>query len=664
MRYFIFFILLNIPYLFASSAELRSEKILLSTDKTQYNPGDTICLSGILLEANTLQQSLYSNYAYVELLGRNDSVLTRQKLVCDSARFTSRIPLDPEISPNDYYIRAYTRLMCNYSPTAFTTLVIPVGCKVVIRSSGNKTEQVHFYPEGGHLTTGALQNVAFEIVDQKGFPVETTVALCRNSGDTVYSALQTDKHGIGRFSFIPEKSSHYFIQVGDQSYPCPPASSKPALQLNLNNAQLHYNILFTPENQTAYQFILFHGGEICLQQTVTHQNKEGLIKLSHHHQGLITGILLDEQHQIVSETLCYFNKPDTSNHFSATEKAILLNTDLSRPLPDAEAYIEANTPGAANNLQTYLMTRKWGRFSWQTLLQNTFIYRHKPEIVMTLTGRVETESGKLLRKGLLIAINKNNGFTYEADINNGLFTMGVDNFKEGDSFYMQAYNEKGKSFGYKVMPDNDTFPGVINLYKAFYMKGDIPDSQTQIDSTSIYYTHNDRGDKIYHLPSVTVTARIKEKVIPTKEFYGVNYIGEEEFESPSSPSLIHYLERMIGFRVIRYQDKNRDTGIGSESDKYIIQSTRGMSKLTNPVSGNSEEIVILLDEKPVDTTWAIESIDVSDVRSIERLTPTQALRYTSQAFSGAILIRTKTYKKKKIESQGIIYTPLGLSNMK
>lgn len=64
---------------------------------------------------------------------------------------------------------------------------------------------------------------------------------------------------------------------------------------------------------------------------------------------------------------------------------------------------------------------------------------------MALSGYVETESGRPLKKGHLIAINNNKGFTYDADILNGRFVIGVDDFKEGESFFLQAYNEKGKS---------------------------------------------------------------------------------------------------------------------------------------------------------------------------------------------------------------------------
>ncbi len=97
--------------------------------------------------------------------------------------------------------------MQNFSPTAFTLITIPVDNLSTTRYSGNIPSHVYFYPEGGHLLSGSLQNVAFEVKDENGLPVQTTASLCKGSSDTVYSNLVTDSYGIGSFSFIPDSSS-------------------------------------------------------------------------------------------------------------------------------------------------------------------------------------------------------------------------------------------------------------------------------------------------------------------------------------------------------------------------------------------------------------------------------------------------------------------------
>ena len=214
MKTFCFLLLVCITNILASFTFLRSEKILLHTDHSDYRQGDTISFSGTLLEATTLEPSTYSKYVYIELINREDSVLCRQKYKCDSACFKGELFLETDLPSGNYYLRAYTRLMQNFSPTAFTLITIPVDNLSTTRYSGNIPSHVYFYPEGGHLLSGSLQNVAFDVKDENGLPVQTTASLCKGSSDTVYSNLVTDSYGIGSFSFIPDSSSLYYIRIG------------------------------------------------------------------------------------------------------------------------------------------------------------------------------------------------------------------------------------------------------------------------------------------------------------------------------------------------------------------------------------------------------------------------------------------------------------------
>lgn len=646
MKTFCFLLLVCITNILASFTFLRSEKILLHTDHSDYRQGDTISFSGTLLEATTLEPSTYSKYVYIELINREDSVLCRQKYKCDSACFKGELFLETDLPSGNYYLRAYTRLMQNFSPTAFTLITIPVDNLSTTRYSGNIPSHVYFYPEGGHLLSGSLQNVAFEVKDENGLPIQTTASLCKGSSDTVYSNLVTDSYGIGSFSFIPDSSSLYYIRIGSHRFPCPSVTSVPVLQLNQNRERICYNILFSGDDTDTYSFMLFHRGAVCLQQKIDTAHRSGVIPFTDYTSGLIAGILLDKKNRVVSETLIYYDsRRSSANQFTTEEKAALLNSDLSRPIPDLALCMDST-----NKLRTYLLTRKWGRFMWQDILQDSYDYLYKPEDVLALSGYVETESGRPLKKGHLIAINNDKGFTYDADILNGRFVIGVDDFKEGESFFLQAYNEKGKSYDYKIIMDNDTFPGVVNLYKEFSMGIKEPASSAYIDSFSIY-----------HLPSITVTARIKEDIPSTKEFYGVNYWGEKEFENPPYPNIIPYLERMIGFEICEIQ-QGEDEKM-SVNEKYEIRTTRGAALIGNSITRNGNTLVVLLDGYVVDTTWALESLHPADIRSIERLTPAQALRYTSLGFAGAILIRTKGNDKVEPKSKGLIYAPGGLSDI-
>lgn len=42
----------------------------------------------------------------------------------------------------------------------------------------------------------------------------------------------------------------------------------------------------------------------------------------------------------------------------------------------------------------------------------------------------------------------------------GTFEIGVDDFKEGDSFFLQAYNKRGKSYNYRIRIPDESYPGI------------------------------------------------------------------------------------------------------------------------------------------------------------------------------------------------------------
>lgn len=62
--------------------DFRTEQIYLELGKTEWNPGDTLEVNGVVtcLAANRFLP--YSNYLYIELLNSQDSVLVRQRVDC------------------------------------------------------------------------------------------------------------------------------------------------------------------------------------------------------------------------------------------------------------------------------------------------------------------------------------------------------------------------------------------------------------------------------------------------------------------------------------------------------------------------------------------------------------------------------------------------------
>ena len=101
-------------------ADFRSEQIYLNLQQTSCQPGDTLLLEGQVTCMADDRFLPYSNYLYIECFNKKDSVLVRQKVSCkDNGYFSTHLPTEYEWPTDVYYLRAYTRLMQNFSYDSF-----------------------------------------------------------------------------------------------------------------------------------------------------------------------------------------------------------------------------------------------------------------------------------------------------------------------------------------------------------------------------------------------------------------------------------------------------------------------------------------------------------------------------------------------------------------
>lgn len=658
----------------ADRAGLRSEKILLRIDSVIHAPIDTLVVSGSIWEASELRPSAYSRYVYVELINDKDSVVDRHKWVCGSEPgcFRGRIPLEADRLEGTWFIRAYTRLMRNFPETTFTILPFDRNGAVplALEESNEEVTRVRWYPEGGHLVAGFPQALAFQALDKDGYPALAEAVLLNEGGDTLASALRTRTNGLGDFSFIPERGMAYYLGIGDTTYLCPQCEEKPVLQLWQHRGRVLYKVLLPGEADGKYEFVLFYRGRPCMSRVIGLGQTEGLIEASGLTSGIFAGILLEEgSRRPVSEHLLFYQGTMDSTVLGLDDEErafLLLTSDMSSPVWNASYYLDQAEERRNTELNRLMLSMKWGRFAWEDALDPSFQYVFTPEEVLTLSGEVRTEMGRPLKEGRVVAINNTSGLTYDGGIVDGRFMLGVDDFADQTSFFLQAYDLKGKSYNFSVLLDPDIFPPVVNPLRDFRPCKSISTETRYAGNLVREYHLEEDGSKTYHVPEVTVSTRRSEKEPSTKDFYGVNFIGETVLDHPEFPDLIPYLDRMIGFEVTW---ENTDEGV-----RYALRPTRGVAVLSSKSGRSSNagrtsgerdpnELVVLLDGRLVDTTWALQSIPSSDIASIERLTPAQTLQYVSHGLSGAILLKTKGYKKQTVSSKGIIYVPLGLSNL-
>ncbi len=145
LQQIIFTLLLSIP-LFSYSSEKDSnfpetivnqfaklwrsvpqEKLYLHTDKPYYSAGENIWFKGYLVNATTHKPTALSQFIYVELINRIDTVVYRVKIRMDSLGFSGYLKIKPELPRGYYTLRAYTYWMQNATSDFFFRKSIYIG---------------------------------------------------------------------------------------------------------------------------------------------------------------------------------------------------------------------------------------------------------------------------------------------------------------------------------------------------------------------------------------------------------------------------------------------------------------------------------------------------------------------------------------------------------
>lgn len=284
-----------------------------------------------------------------------------------------------------------------------------------------------------------------------------------------------------------------------------------------------------------------------------------------------------------------------------------------------------------------------------SLLTGQYAYAFAPEQVLSLKGSVETEMGRTFRKGgTIVAFDNETGYAYESDIaGNGTFEMGVDDFKDGTSFFLQAYNRRGKSYGYRILLPDDSHPGIHFPSVRWEER-----SNTQADySLGIADT-----SRSHWIPEVTVAAMIHRADTASNHFYKKNYMERKDITEKGLVSLEAILRKMPGIRLQQAEEGN---------GTYIIP-TRGTGSIPRGDTDNESMVNI-----NIDGMWVEQAgkgidlrgvIDPMDIQTIEYIPGSAAFtQYGVRAFNGVIVITTRSGRDTSpVPSQGIRYQPEGL----
>lgn len=582
---------------------IRTERIFLSPDKETCVPGDTLRVKGQLFSSGPGDFHPYSRYLYLECINQEDSVLLRQKIACDSKGFFQTVLLtNVDWKPGVCYLRAYTRWMQNFLEASFSITPFLLGIAHPVKEAYARELHARFFPEGGRLLEGFLQNVAFQLTDDDGFPVTDAASyLLDEKNDTLARVAEVSSSGLGRFSFHPEAGRQYRLlsvyHDAQYSFPLQTHPEGATLQAVVGRGRLICRIL-SPEAAERYRLFLYHCQTGLQEIPFAPAEKMAVLDVSAYAEGALSLFLMDKDLNKLSERVIWIDKsadtlqsspvtcsipqtvvksgqpltytlsvPDSSSVFVRVVRADNLTASQARtafawgkeisspvrfPLLDNPATEEVRAVRDA-----WLMTASFSLFRPEVVLKQGMSYPYLIEDALLLRGQAWEKEDKAFGPGLVDVQNKQAGIFYTGKVEeDGSFVVPVDNFPNHAPFLLTAKNLKGKVVDCHFTLQQDSFPKVV-IPHPLVLHARVQ-SSVVLGDTTLRYSVDENEQKVYHLDGVKVEAR---KPVDVRELsrMSFNYIGEEELQKWPGKSLRTLLNQ---FTSIKVEEKGGGSGAG------------------------------------------------------------------------------------------------------
>lgn len=427
---------------------------------------------------------------------------------------------------------------------------------------------------------------------------------------------------------------------------------KGSLQVALSKGVLVYKYVTKEPTDEIYQLDFYAGGQKLGSRTLRNGEDEGNLVPDSIPGDLICGIVTDARDEIVASRF-FSRKRETSPSLVQIGPSVyapkeLISFTLKGQECDLSLLIRIEKDEEQEETsrlipETMRRFMAIGGTDFGHLLTGQYACGHLPEQVLALCGAVKTENGKpYTGEGTLLAFNNETGHTYENDIDqDGSFAVGTDDFKNGDSFFLQVYDKKKKS-GYHRIEVEDASLSVMELPQI--------DLIMPFTNTQTYQQQGMDTTRVHMLPEVKISVPFKTDYTNSVKFYRNNYLEWSDIKENNYTELEYILRAMSGIKIVD----------GWPCSIRGASTFDGVKPLPIRIDGYWVEVKDITDKsKPLQSV-----VTVSDIASIEYIPAVRAFAcYGMKAFDGVIVIKTRTGREQStVESKGIHYTPLGLSD--
>jgi len=487
---------------------------------------------------------------------------------------------------------------------------------VVLKENGHIYEQyiripypegafdVSFYPEGGHLITGQLSNVAFKAMNTTGAALNINGEITDLKGNIV-AEFKTLHDGMGEFYINPQPDERYqaVCHYGNRTLKLnlPEAQKNTfALKTTFQNNKLLVAINKYDSIACPQLYLLIHSrGKVIYAKAYDPSKDFVAFDASIFPSGISHILLFTKDLQIVSERLVFLLNDDNGFVAFQTQKdefkkreqvqadiqlkdekqqplkgnfsiaitndkevitdttssiisGILLSSELQGQIENPEYYFQKGNKDAEKAADLLMKTQGWTRYAIPDVVQGKFTYPKIPfEQSQEISGTVKSGLISKLAKNLNVSLlSLNYGFSDYAETDkNGRYVFRNFEFPDGTNYVIQVLNKKGKGrLMTELYINEDSFPKIHTVWidSVIQKENNNPILMDYIAKADQQYTY-ENGMRMVNLPEVTITGNHIDKYKKPEYNFTDMYFDDKDIKRlgiNSTVRLIHRIESM------------------------------------------------------------------------------------------------------------------------
>jgi len=474
------------------------EKIHLILSKKNYVAGENLWFTTFVFDGYS--PSTISTNVFVELYDQNKKLISKKLCPLVKGKGSGSITLPENLKENVYYIRAYTTWMGNFSDDFNEIMPITIynpssSEKLVKNTSVSWSAAV--FPESGTFIDGIDTKFAVRLQSKGETPTKWTGFITETQNpQTKLVTFKGFDQNTGSFNFTPTGGKKYQLTVEDdkgikQTITLPNVALS-GINLQVQSQSDAIKFVFKSKNidqNAKYKILGTINNQMVYKANVSQiSDKVYTIPTSQLVNGILNLTVFDESENIIAQRLCFVQpqvlklkqpslkgtslslKPRDSNSFNIennpsissylvsvtdneSEKpeednslpsTLWLTGDLTSKIYYPAQYFDENRNTDA--LDALLISEKWSRFNWQTIMSGTFpVIKYKPESYLSYKGKA-TKLGNPASETEISLIFKmpDQGIKYNLvkTDKEGMFTLSGLVFEDSMPFSYQLNDEK------------------------------------------------------------------------------------------------------------------------------------------------------------------------------------------------------------------------------